>query len=400
MSLSASLLSLLLVSTSAKGSAPCPDVLAQTLAIENGRWPIKKIRMHRPQDRLGNQSAIEILKPFFEERPDVVFQIIATQTQHSMADLSREIGRVWGASSIVPDIQILTTPHEVYLWAQDDSKPFLDSNRVLVPYNQKENAPVYKNAIEALQNHQTIDIVEGSFAFEGGDLIVGDRHVFIGSRSLHNSISHRNFHRLPGNSKASILREIEAIAHKPGFAVITANTRAHEVSQALFHLDVVMAVVWDHLRSKEVIVLSSTTQAVRALRSVRPEQDDYPAAQSLLDIFKNESKFYRDLRIQIELIQEDLEAAGYEVISVPGFYLPPRVERKIGMHHPLLTSLYSYTNVVLDSERAIIPQTGLKVLDSAAAEIYRGLGYKIHGYDSFYPYRLHGGPRCLMNVCR
>src|SRR5205823_7545347 len=68
-----------------------------------------------------------------------------------------------------------------YPWAQDGSKP-LDDGGTLVPksLNNGTNRPAYFSAVHAQAEAGKAPERKSPFRFEGGNIVVGERHVFVG----------------------------------------------------------------------------------------------------------------------------------------------------------------------------------------------------------------------------
>lgn len=76
---------------------------------------------------------------------------------------------------------------DVSLWAQDDSKP-LTGGGLLVPSNglQEELQLHFLTALSALRNHY--EVYDSLFPFDGGNVVVGSQHVFVGAETIEQTI--------------------------------------------------------------------------------------------------------------------------------------------------------------------------------------------------------------------
>jgi len=70
-----------------------------------------------------------------------------------------------------------------HVWTQDGSKP-ISARRPTTTTPGFKFIPEYERPLEAFMSSGKLDKIESPFKFEGGNIVVGDRHVFIGTEEI------------------------------------------------------------------------------------------------------------------------------------------------------------------------------------------------------------------------
>lgn len=275
-----------------------------------------------------------------------------------------------------------------HVWTQDGSKP-LSTRQPTTTTPGFKTFPEYERTLNAFVHTGKLEKIESPFKFEGGNIIVGEKHVFIGTEEILANMRYlKCTHR-------EIMKALEAEFGLP-IVELGRNFRYGAFksigSQADFHIDLSMAVVYDHVRNKEVILLESPELFIERLAGMRPSEfQTLPEKEFLKLVQSNQLSRTGSVERQKYLtdVEGKLKSLGYEVIKIPGY-------------NEDATKMVNFTNAIFSGKNAIIPSTGFRALDQE----YQGLLKKL-GYETLVPMKVvresakeQGGIRCLSETYR
>lgn len=226
----------------------------QILAAENGSQKLSAVRLNYDRDAFGFTGAssplvIQDYSRAMREMPGM--QLWIAHAENSADEVQKLTSR------FPKDVRsrVKTISHKVDqsdIWAQDGSKPLVDGNATLIHKDSgslKMPRPQYRWVTEAVGNAGIIETRRSPFSFAGGNIIVGDRHVFVGSSIVRNAMQKFNIDR------ANALDVLSAEFGKPIFKVGVPNrVGIGGLSEIVFHIDLDMAV----LRNRRATGISET----------------------------------------------------------------------------------------------------------------------------------------------
>jgi hypothetical protein len=402
------------------------------LALENGSSKLSMIRINYLTDGYKDISH-EVVSDYIEAMKiitDFKLVIVVASYQKKMlvdqlAGIEPSIRRRINISTInVPEKLRKQITSSSALWAQDSSKPLANGSATYMHndgYSVKR--PIYKVFTKALVKSGHAKVKQSLFDFEGGNLIVGDKHIFLGADTI-KSLSDR----LEITQKQAV-KTFEVEFGKPVIPIglpYEVKRKGFTLQNGeVFHIDLSMAIVRD-LSDKEVVreiaVVSSPEKLFDDFFNIsnigsKSKEEYIEITSSLLrKITKNkwdesitatERKLYykiamltyTDMILKIEetkFIKYLLEKQGYKTKEVAGFYPPGKLSMD-GDGSPII----NFTNVIISGDNVIIPYYKSKKLMESAEKTYRDLGYNvILAKSSEGSFCLDGGIRCLSETHR
>lgn len=288
--------------------------------------------------------------------------------------------RVW-----LHPVEKITGEHA---WTQDGSKP-LNANKPTTTTPGFKFTPEYERTLNAFVRSGELERTESAFKFAGGNIIVGEKHIFIGTDEILENM------KLLKCTRREITKALEAEFGLP-IIELGRNFRHGEMkyigSQADFHIDLSMAVVYDHVRKKEVVLLESPELFIEKLAKMRPSDFRTEPEKEFLKHVQ-EKQLSRSLSVQRQKYLSDmkakLEKLGYEVREIPGY-------------NEDAEKMVNFTNAIFSGKSAIIPSTGFRALDQEYQTLLKSLGY-----ETLVPMKVTrksvkemGGIRCLSETYR
>jgi hypothetical protein len=305
------------------------------------------------------------------------------------------------------------------LWAQDGSKPIKNPERfriqALVPNRHDDRAQ--KEIWQELEG-KGWPIQRSIFHFEGGDVVVGARHVFVGPAVIEDNMKRFKI------SRSEAVAALSAEFGKPVFEIkrnkIPKKSDPNFNHPIDFHIDMFLAVARNHKTGKETILLSSPELGFKALAG-RRKDSDFPEdwetmAEHLVQGAKDDANGFltdaeRELiatikktspyafRVQQDRVNAEavrLKALGYDVKFIPG------LAQLHGERNEGEWEIFGYANSILSGKKAIIPELGIPRLDRAATQVFEDeLGYEvIHVHSPTESLCLKGGIRCMTETYR
>lgn len=370
------------------------------LALENGDHELDAIRVHQSNGPAAEfRWILEDFIPILERDPKVEI-LVATSVleRHKVErDLYPIHNRV--TADVRDRISVIVGDDAMGMWPQDDSKPLSVKRRVLAPKTNflRQNYN-FKAALEALIYSSRVDVHTSDLEFDGGDLVVGNRHLFLGEEAVI-----RN-QKVFQESRESILSAYQRIFGKPSIVLESFERRKTGLrASVLFHLDLMMMVVRNRKTDEEVILLSSPRAAFESvphretgsIESTRPSR-----ASEMGSILSRSEAFHREWIQWIDQIKSQLGDAGYRVVEVPGSVIDRNIYR-VFSNERIFAEYYNYTNSIVSGPYAMVPEMGIKEWDEQARSIFETLGYDVISMPSAFDYfRRRGGPRCASSLMR
>lgn len=318
------------------------------LASETGTEPVKLMRIDLEiGDYLG------VLRDYLQHLPELpgvnlVVVTMATRGSEYWRQIENEIpvelaGRVW-----------ITTARETHsIWAHDGSKPLATYGQTLarvmgILAASDQRLRWATQALTAVD----IEVIESDLPFEGGNVVVGDFHVFMGSDIIEYMMDET------GAPRSEIVAAYGRQFGKPVIEV-GAPTVGGEVLQPAFHLDLFFTVARDWTRPgvHNVILLQEALGGA----------GDYSE--------------------RLEAIAEQMRRLGFEV------------RRIVGQHSGAAVRI-TYNNVVLSGQTALVPAY-FGHDNEEAFEVFRRLGYQVLPMKSSdETMRWNGAIRCATETHR
>ncbi len=391
-------LALLLVGIDQPGGNRCKTAVVETLdfhkdhvelSLENGTQPLEHVRIHILSRNRDWKTSVELLRDYLiamhtlkEMKLDV---LISDEVDETRIDV-QAIKELERRDTILRELINKSPAHvreRVYLyfaeqdlefWAQDSSKP-LRQGHPLVPASMDKNK--FSHTLASTIYSKTDRVMSG---FEGGNLVVGQRHIFTLS-SLMSINSTKN-------------SEVSRFFGKPVFALDLDSPELPHFHMN-FHSDLIVAIVYSPELKQEVVLLNSPQMAMEVFSST--SNPSYESQLIMNDMIKFRTYFDSWNDHNLRLVQA-LSDEGYQVRLIPGVTFP-KIEQspfsfsKSGPRSPLL--YYNYVNAVFSEDYVLMPWLEVPELDDSAAKVYKSLGLHpipMPSARKLLPY--HGAIRC------
>lgn len=400
-----SCVSLILSSLPARAGNDCRNALVHALdikshrvelAIENGRYPLEHVRIHIPPKFRHWEMSVELFDDYLhamevlkELRLEVLMSDGAEEIDldvEKLRDLEERDRFVLKiikerSDSVRSRVSLHLTEHDLEMWAQDSSKP-LKSGAPLVPSTMDRHH--LSETLARTIYREAHRVVSG---FEGGNLVVGERHVFSLSTLMRaNSHEHKELERFFGKTIFPVDLDSPELPH----------------FDMNFHSDLLLAVAFSPRLQKEVIVLSSPQLAHEILQSTPS-----PSAEARLILYDINKywTYFESWNSHNDHLKEALEKEGYQVVLIPGVTFP-RVQRSTwgfmrntALRAPMLH--YNYVNAVFSENFVLMPWLDLPEFDESAAAVYESLGFSAIPMRSARPLLTRfGAVRCASYTAR
>jgi N-dimethylarginine dimethylaminohydrolase len=214
-------------------------------------------------------------------------------------------------------------------------------------------------------------VVKAPFAFEGGDLIADDAHVYAATPL---------FARNPTSSVGALTKQIGALTGRTLVSLGDARHPAPDHHVGMFVTPVGDGVVAyaDPALGSAILFGQEPPQTSDSSRFVSAGGARYAIDESY------------DTRARFARVESDLRAAGVTVVALP---VIPTTTPYVWI---------GYDNVLMDRREdglhVLMPVYGIEALDDHAADLYRGLGAEVHPIDVREIFHLGGTVRCLAAV--
>jgi hypothetical protein len=383
----------------------------QILSPENGDEPLSLIHLNilpGAYGDLGLQSLLPDYVLVLRRLPDLRLLLVAPPEKLKALEEWRK-GLPPRQSVRVHVVSAGELGKDLTWWAQDGSKPAQSGTvgkaKFLLPRGpvQASDSLGYAGGIQGLLESGLAESVPSLFRFEGGNLVVGAKHVFVGSDEVEAAMKDFRI------SRSEALKALSIEFGKPVLEV-GAPSQGGGKEQLVFHIDLSLSIVRNRLTQRETVVMESPTAALEIIlgKGVTHSKADFEKAQAgWVEARKGKLKDYDDAEIfslvkkmrwetlqyrilQCDFLRSQIEGHGYETVSIPGL-----TQMGPGGSDEAHAIPRNYTNSILSGSLALIPKTGDRGLDTAAAQTYRKLGYEVLPMSSAsFLYYQNGGTRC------
>ncbi|MES2964208.1 MAG: hypothetical protein V4760_09985 [Bdellovibrionota bacterium] len=350
-----------------------------SLSLENGRQKLDFARIHYTVREELESS--RVLVDYLSAATTMNSLRLLVVTDQPRAKLDAFLSKA--PEDVRKRVEILEVGKEAELsmWAQDGSKPLEGASRSI-----ELGSTRYKPGNEALSAAGRIAFEKQlPFLLQGGNIIVGDRHVFVGQAEIHSTLM---------AFKVSQQRAVEILSHVFGKPVLPLWVKSSIAARPWsFHIDLDMVLAVDRKTNREVALVRSpeallndlsgmkltaepTIEEIKAIRT--KVVDRYEAgifgksldsgSRRFLETFATWSGFAIQQAIaSSRMMKRTLRSYGYEVRDLPGF-------GDTTMNKQLF---FFGTNAILTDRHAIIPSNQMPELDRRIAAIYRDMGYDV-----------------------
>ncbi len=387
------------------------------LSLENGDEELLTMQVNTNAFRYGSKVAavnlhlLRDLRSALETMPDLQLALVGS-AKH--ADVEKVLQREF-PKELRNRVHLLDVDWELNSWAQDWSKPLEGRAGVLVPTGAEVDGKI---AVTKLNSHlgDSFKFISSPLYFDGGDVVVGKDHVFLGANSIESNM------RALRISRDEAINALSAEFSKP---VIEFSNRGQAIS---FHADLAMAVVRDLNTKREVILLESVELTAKLLfknkrgfsRSAKHSDES-----TILKIFSqskedaknlnaSERSLYESLMSQglenlraheeaLDNMASEFLALGYDVRRIPGLCLEPKILDNLNKDSAYEHFQYlSWANVVVSQDTVLVPDLGLPVMDDYVNKVFKKIGYKNIVPMKFNRESLcrNGGTRCAIQTFR
>lgn len=412
-----------------------PSHGGNALQTESGVDPLRAIRVHYgPFFKSNNSALFQVENTFMKDLLHAtkgltldVWVVVEKKTIQKFDEFLKTL-----PESFQEKIKVVRSEGDLYPWAQDGSKPLVGGNHhplTLQPHKLTGERPEYFHANQVLHRSGHVEVKHSPLLFEGGNIVVGQKHVFVGTKDIQRTMDYFAISRK--DALLAFSNEFGKPVVEVGVPNIDSMTLLPmDLKQTAYHIDLSMAVSYSPKLQKEVIVLESPLRAYEMLLDIDVESlGRYDEFTNLLHKFLEEGgwkKLYRyskedgnDLSAHaehflidfmsrtLENLQADhqrylflknmFEKLGYEVHSVPGNIMSGIPD----IREDNIKYLVNYTNVIFSENIAIIPKFNIPILDDEATKVYADLGFKVRHMPSTSQYMCSlGGLRCAAETYR
>lgn len=346
------------------------------LSLENGDEPLKTIKMNWIS---SNESRIEfvseehfngLVKAMEKMRDLNLLVYVTTKNKEKVLNKLKQL-----EPQIKKRIGLVIKEDDVKMdfWAQDTTKPITEGDQLVTVRPLEKNDP---NTIE-LKSNRIIKIKDTPFYFEGGNVVVGSKHIFVGEDTITKNMK---------LYEISYMEALNALEEEFGKPIIV-------LDQIDYHIDLTLAVVRNNRTGKEDVLLSSPKKAAELisqshlLEKLLKEGAEFETKgeKDLNSFFgfvaKNDerqiSMNYRSARLL--RLKEKLMDLGYNVHDMPDLslvhdYRRIKSEHRSENYKNRSASVFNYTNAIFSKNEVLVPETGVKIFDDYVYNIMRLLG--------------------------
>lgn len=271
---------------------------------------------------------------------------------------------------------------------------------------------------QRLAKHLHTVFRKSKLAFEGGNVVVGSRHVFVGADTIrYNAVKLRK-------TDPDVVKAFQRELGRPVLVIGPVPQVVGHIDMMLTPIDGISIGVADP-RWGAALVRRELTRNPAAVRAFEQRCEDYyfgnPHVHALRDakgrlikppkvVGKTEAavKDSQAIAVHLDRVAEELTRYGYRVRRFPFLMSRPKPVAKSttgskaaepGPGYPCLT----YNNVLVEHESGrrtvYLPQYGLGALDRAARAAWRRAGCRVVPIEGFAISAMYGGSlRCCVKV--
>ena len=378
------------------------------LSPESGRHAILALRIHIDLDDPTSRAFLEDCVGLLAARPALELWAVCPREQR------RRLPRALGDALATGQVRAFFYPRSkgaLRIWPCDDGKPLRDGGLLISTKNDPPSIG-HRNAHIFMAKHMNLALVGSPIAFEGGDVLCGERHVFVGRHTLEKNPA-------AGRSAAQLARALGTLFAKPVFVLETPKLKDPNLAKQFrhpMHVDTEVCLVFDRVTKRETVLVGDPKTLVEVILGLQPNRlrGRRAFAAAVREAFRGSSlgDYFVDPLIAVNWEgvlrarrhARALRRHGYPVQFVPGF---------AGLSSPLdslaakkkqekkILRLLNYVNAVVDRGVVFLPWFEIPRLDSWTQEIVERLGYEVVPARSARHSFTHlGGPHCLTSAIR
>jgi len=400
-----------------------------TLASENGAAPLSHLRIHYPNKDPIAKSFLNELIPVMEQLPDLKLLIVASPGD---TELRVKISRL--PDKVNSRIAVFPYNESIDLWTQDGSKPLQGSQGLttLKPrvsqLDRRFSNAVLANRVklsESLNNKGVLHHEEAPFSFEGGNIIVGAKHIFVGPDVVKKLVADKLFEESVNITHAQAVSYLTKTLGKP--VEVIGKDGPDGKYQIDFHIDLSMAIATNHKTGRETALVGSPALAARILTQKFQATDTLPISEEgllsgpdglrplskrendLMKILMQSTEAYAGWDLTLAERQRDLDQVatqlsklGYDIVRVPDFNIRPPIGSPLNNYRlDECNDMMNYTNVIFSGDHVLTPQLGIQAWDDHMRQVWKDMGYTpIEFVTPQKSLQKQGGLRCLSETFR
>ena len=306
----------------------------------------------------GADFASDVYRSFLPQLPAGVHVFVLCPDERAFGELRTRVG------PMVAQLQPVIVNHPMTPWSRDRWVTLRrDPGAILLLSNSEEGSEIWPQRKGDEQLASDLSVREGSpwivrpsgLFFDGGDFVNDDRTAFIAPGAIR-----RNLH-------STVASEVELI---------------ERLSTLVGRRIVLLPDAPDHHAGMFMMAAGDNTMLVA----------DPSLARSLPHLpLPGDADFSPETQARYDSVAAAATAAGYRVVRLPQI---PAADGK---------TFLTYLNVIIDQRAgrriAFMPVfDGCDALNSAAREVWQGLGYQVRPVNCTGSFRQFGNLRCLVNV--
>lgn len=304
-------------------------------------------------------------------------------------------------------------------------------SKTLTPYKRyefQEKDNNIKNPFDFLDKRvDTYQTVKSNLIFEGGDIVTGERHIFIGPEAI------KDTQKLLHLNEEQALNYYTKSFKKPLVIVGGHFSGSQDVPRQLeaiaYHADLVLSILKNKNKNKyssdEVVFLNSPIKAMELilghnLKEITKVEDVEALVNKVIkkiELTKMNKYMKLSLRLllkqgisyehlfrkinHISNLKTKLSNLNYKVLEVPGLKMwdDTYIYDFYNQNNYFPLPVFNYTNTIAAEGVAFVPKLGLKLFDEYALRIYSSVGYKTIPIESSALSLIdYGGLRCLSHM--
>jgi|GEM_PF-948439 len=344
--------------------------------VQDDGGPIAEILLHYSADSEAELGPV--FEDLFRSLPGEIRIQVCCPNQRSVEEF---VSR-WGPAAMWRgrDVHVVNTNRPISVWSRDrriarQLSTVSAASFVPTPHpsydEEKHNDLLLQSLLFSTGLVPRVTV--NSFHLEGGNLVSNRRNIFVGGNVITD-----NENKFPDES--ALLQELTRTFGRPP---IIARGRDGHVPWV--HTDMYITPV-----SGSLVLVASPAEGVSLLGGVGRIELNGPEEEASRRLEFNLTTVDSPLQQRFDDVAEEIERHSYQVVRLPALI---NVEEDW---------MVTYNNVLMEQSRGrravYMPIYHIPVLDHAAAEVYRQLGFEVHPIDVSAIFQLGGTVRCLTNV--